>query len=69
MKLDNFYHFKYSGYCLHRYCYTHKISANVFYGLLKVFHVELGSPSRTSNRTLYLIPPVDCDINSRRNLS
>ena len=29
MKLDNFYHLEYSGYCLHLHCQTLNISANM----------------------------------------
>ena len=55
MKLDNFYHLEYSDYCLHLYCYIHKILTDMTFGLLQVFHIKLRSLHRISNGTLYLI--------------
>ena len=55
MKLDNFYHIEYLDYCLNLYCYIHNVSADASFDFVQVFHVELGSPRRTSNRTLDLI--------------
>ena len=43
MKLDDIYHLEYLDDCLHLYFYTHNISDNMYFGLLQVFHVELGS--------------------------
>ena len=54
MKLDNYHFLKYLCYWPHLYCYNHNISADMFFGLLQVFHVKLGSPHRISNWTLYL---------------
>ena len=48
------HHLEYSDYC-HLNCYTHNILANMSFGLLQVFHVELRSLQWTLNRTLYLI--------------
>ena len=61
MKSDNFYHLKYSDYCLHLHCYTHNVSANMSFNLL-VFHVEFGDLHRTLNCTVYLIHGGDCSI-------
>ena len=41
MKLDNFYNLEFSNYCLHLYCYIHNVLADVSFGLLQVFLVEL----------------------------
>ena len=60
MKLDNCYHLKYSDYWLHLYYHTQNVSADMFFSILLVFHVELGSLHRIFNRTLYLNPRVDC---------
>ena len=59
MKLDNFYHSEYLEYCLHLHCNVHYVSADASFGLLQVFHVELGSPHRTSSRTFYLIQGIE----------
>ena len=37
MKLDDFYRFEYSDYCLHLYCYIHNILADMSFGLLQAF--------------------------------
>ena len=50
MKLDNCYDFEYSDYLHHFNCYPHNILANMSFGLLQVYHVELGS-SHTESRT------------------
>ena len=55
MKLDDCYRFVYSNHCLHLYCYIHNVSADVSFGLLQVFLVELQSLHRTSSRTLYSV--------------
>ena len=49
MKFDNFYHKEYWDNCLHLHCYTKNVSADVSFGFLQVFHVELESLHRTSN--------------------
>ena len=38
----NFYHWRFSDYCLHLYCYFYHVSADMSSGLLQVF-VELGN--------------------------
>ena len=55
MKLGNVYHFELLDNCLHLYDYTHNVLADASFGLFQIFHVELGNPYRTSNRTHYLI--------------
>ena len=42
----------FSDYCLHLYCYFHKVSADISSGFLQVF-VELGNLHGTSNYVLY----------------
>ena len=42
------YYLEYSDY-YYLYCYTHNVSVDMSFGLLQVFHVELGSQHRTSN--------------------
>ena len=54
MKLDNFYHSRFSDYCLHRYYNIHKVSADVSSGILQVFFLEFGNLHRTLNHVLYL---------------
>ena len=46
--------FRVSDYCLHLYCYTHNISADISTSLLQVFE-ELRSLHGTLNHVLYLI--------------
>ena len=46
IKVDNFYHLE---YCFHFHCYTHNVSADISFGLLQVFHVELESLHRPLN--------------------
>ena len=41
-------------YWPHLYCHNHNVLADMSFSLLQVFHVELGSPHRISNWTLYL---------------
>ena len=63
MKLDNFYHFEYLGYCFHLYCYIHNVLAKVSFGLLQGIHVELLSLHGTLNWALYWIKMVDgCNL-------
>ena len=40
---------KYSVYRLHLYCYAHNVLADMFFGLLQVFHIEIRSRQRISN--------------------
>ena len=56
-----------SDYWLHIYCYTHKVSADMFFGLLQVFHAELGSPHGISlNHEGYLsLPPHQTVLDTR----
>ena len=54
MNLHNFYKLDYSDYYVYLYCYIDNVSDNMAF-ILQVFHVQLGSLLRTSNRTLYLI--------------
>ena len=42
------YHLGFLDYCLHLYCYFHKVSANMSSGFLQVF-VELGNFDRTTS--------------------
>ena len=58
MKLDNFYHLDYSGYCLHYYIYN--ILANASFSLLLVFLVKFRSLHGTLNQTLNSIHGVGC---------
>ena len=48
-KNNNCYHLEYSDYCLHFYCHSHNVSAKILFVDLQVFHVEHGTPNRTSN--------------------
>ena len=48
---DNFYRLEYSKFWRHLHCYTYNVSADMSFGLLQVFHVELESLRRTSART------------------
>ena len=48
MKLGNYYYLKYSDYRPHLYLYNHTILADMSFGLLQVFHLELGSPHKIS---------------------
>ena len=47
-----FFHLEYLDYCLCCYCHIHNILAYVSLNLLQVFHVELGTPHRTSNQIM-----------------
>ena len=51
----NYYYLGYSNFWPHLYCFNHNVSADMSFGLLQVFHVELGNPHSISNWTLYLI--------------
>ena len=42
----NCYCLEYSDNWLHLYCYNHNVSADTSFGLLRVFHVELGGPTQ-----------------------
>ena len=50
MKLDNVYHLENSNYSHDLYFCIRNVSADASFGFLPVFHVEIGSPRRTSNR-------------------
>ena len=54
MKLDNYNYLEYSDYWPYHNNHNHNISANMFFDLLQVFHVELGSLHEISIWTLYL---------------
>ena len=49
-QFDSRYYLEYLDYLPHLYCYTHNVSADMSFGLLQVFHVELRSPYWISNR-------------------
>ena len=42
------------------YCYLNNVSADMYFGLLQVFHVKLGSSHRISNWNLFWSTGVDC---------
>ena len=46
MKLDKVYHLENSDYCLQHYSYINNVLADTSFGLLRVFHTELGSLQR-----------------------
>ena len=52
VKKSHFYHWGFSDYCLHLYCYFHNVLADMFSGLLQVF-VKLWNLQGTSNYILY----------------
>ena len=49
------HHLEYLDNWPHLHCYTHNFSADVSFGLLQMFHVDLGILYRISNYTLYLV--------------
>ena len=49
----------FSDYCLPFYCYFHRVSADIYFGLLQVF-VELGNLRRISNYVIYWIHGFAC---------
>ena len=54
IKTENldFYHKRFSNYCLHLYCYIHNVLADMSSNILQVF-VKLGNLHGTSNYALY----------------
>ena len=50
--VKDFYHYGFSDYCLHLYCYFHNVSADMSSDLLQVF-VELGNLNGTLNYVLF----------------
>ena len=42
MTLNYFYYFEHSNYCLQLHYYNPNVSADTSFGLLRLFHVELG---------------------------